>query len=889
MSAPIPVAVRLARLIHRALLLLSPRRVRSGYRKEMIATFADASAEAGRDGWTAILSLLLREARDLATSRRANRPAGLTLAAADARRQRPAWPDSIRLTAWRQAWRALVRRPAYLSTSVLTLAVGTAATTAVFALVDTVLLKPLPYPDADRLVTVYESSPASRDRTSLVAPGRLEDWQKRTRSFVALSGSYGESVTETSGDAPERLAARRVAPRFFTVFGTPPVIGRAFTEAEEQANGPGAAVISDGLWARRFGRQPGVVGQVLRIGGRSHAIVGVMPATFTTASIDVWLPAQTPASLLRVREARFLGGIGRLRPGVSIDGAVADLRAVQAQLGVDHPRSDAGWSAEVRSLKDARVGDSRRGLILVFGAVAALWIVALANVAGLTLVQVRRRARELAIRAVLGGSQLRVLGTVAREGMLMALLGGATGVLAAFWLVSAMPAVLTATPRMSELVFDTRAAGFAAVTTFAAACLIGLVPMVAGVRRQPARAMAAGGRSVAGGRHRLQRTLVVGQVALSVLLVGSSTMLLRSYYRLTNVPTGFDAAETLTFEVGARWDEDRGRIGRFQADLLNTLARLPHVRAAGMTNFLPATNATLRYPVRVEGLAGSNADGTITAGARMIGGDYLRAIQAPLLSGAWCPPLTTDMAAPRSVLVNRSFVDAHAAGENLLGRSLWIAALNGPPLTIAGVIGDLTEDSLAAPPAPYVYSCDAAGSWPDPHYVVRSSDPGALAADLRHIVRTLDADRALFGLQPVQAVVDASLDRPRLDAALLGLFASVAVGLAALGLYSLFMLIVSERAREMAVRLAIGATPGRVLGLVMSGAGRLLAAGVVVGIVLTLVAERLMSGALFGASALDVPALAAAIGVLTLASALAVALPARRAARIAPVDALRGD
>lgn len=879
-----------ARAIHRAALVLAPPDVRRAYRAEMIATFDAASAEALARGVGPLLRLVAHELRDLSSARRAVRAPGATLSAVGRGNEAGgARFDWLRLTPWRHAWRSLRRRPAFLATATLTLALGVGTTTAVFSLVDTVLVKPLPYPDADRLVTVYESSPAARERTSLVAPGRLEDWQQRTRAFVAISGSYGESVTDTSGADPERLEARRVAPRFFTVFGTPPLLGRLFTDEEEQANGPGAVVISARFWTRRFSRSPSALGRTLRIGEQSYAIVGVMPRIFTAAATDVWLPARVLPVLMRQRDARFFGGVGRLKPDATIDAATRDLHAIQSALALEYPATDAGWSAEVRSLKDARIGDARRGLLMVFGAVGALWLIAVANVAGLTLVQVQRRGRELAIRAALGGSRLRVAGTVAREGVLIALVGGALGALAAFWLIAGMPAVLAGTPRVSELVFDRRGITFAAVTTAIAAGLFGLVPAVAGTRARLGRALAASGRSVAGGPHRLQKVLVVGQVALSVLLVGSATMLLRSYYGLTHVERGFDPTGALTFEIGARWDEDRGRIGQLQVQLLERLGQLPHVAAAGMTNFLPADGGTLRYQVAVEGLAGTNADGTITVGTRLIGGDYLRAIRAPLMTGDWCPALTTDFAAPRAALVNRRFVDAHAAGHSVIGRRLTLAQAPGAPLTIAGVIGDLAEDGPGTSPVPYIYTCDAAGSWPDPHYVVRTTDAGALAADLRRISRELDPNRAVFGLRPVQDVVDAALDRPRLDASMLGSFAGVAVTLAALGLYSLFMLVVSERAREMAVRLAIGATPRRVLQLVMAGAGRLLAAGVGLGLVLTIAAERVLNGAIFGVRELDLPALAAAALVLTAVSALAVLGPAIRAARIAPTDALRGD
>ena len=891
MTPAISRTVKIARVIQRVLLVLVPRDVRRAYEAEMVATFEAASADAGMRGRLAVCRLLLRELRDLAASRRANRPAGVPLPAPPSvlTATRAARYEWIELSVWRQAWRSLMRRPAFLTAAVLTLGFGGGTTTAVFSLVNTVLIKPLPYPNADDLVSVYESSPSARDRISLIAPGRIEDWHRLNRTFVAISGSYSENVTDTSGDEPERLEGRRVTPRFFAVYGMRPLAGRAFTDEEEQPTGPGAAVVSERFWTRRFHRDPAAVGRALLIGGRPYEIVGVMPGTFTGATTDVWLPAQISQGLMRARGARFLGGIGRLRPGIRVETAAADLVSVQSALGRQFPKTDAGWSAEIRPMKEVRVGDSRRGLVLVLGAVVSLWLIAVANIAGLTLVQVHRRARELAIRAALGASRARVVSTVIREGLLIAVVGGAAGTGLAAWLVSAMPALLSRTPRINELALDWWTMGFALLSSLLAACVFSVVPALAGTRLEINRMIAGGSRGVAGGRHHLQQVLVVAQVALSVLLVGSATLLLRSYHNLSHVETGFDASSTVTFHVGARWDEDRGRVGRLQEQLIASLEQLPHVHAAGLANFLPATGATLRYAVSVEGLAGPNADGTMTVGARMISGGYLRAIRARLVAGSWCPGPTTDPKVPRTAMLNQRFVDVYAQNQNLVGRSLRVTQGGGPPVRIVGVIGNLAEDGHSTSPVPYAYTCDPAGFWPDPEYVARTSDTRAFAADLRRIVRELDPARAVFGLRPVQDVLDAALDQPRLDAAMLGFFAGAAVMLAAIGLYSLFMLVVSERGREMAVRLAFGAAPRQMIALVMSGAGRLLAGGIVLGIALTAAADRVLRGVLFGVSPLDARALAAAVLTLAIVSVVAVAGPALKAARIAPIDALRGD
>jgi predicted permease len=786
---------------------------------------------------------------------------------------------------WRRAWRALMRRPAFFAAAVLTLAFGTGTTTAVFSLVDTVLVKPLPYPGADRLVTVYESSPTARERTSLLAPVRIEDWHRLNHTFAAISGSYTESVTDTSAPEPERLNGVRVAPRFFAVYGVAPRAGRFFTAEEERAGGPGAAVISDAFWARRFERQPSAIGHALLIGGRHYPIVGVAPATFTAARTEVWLPSQTNDYMMRMRDARFFAGVGRLKPGATLAAALQDLNAVQSALGQEFPKTDGGWAAEVRSLKDARVGDSRRGLLLVLGAVTLLWVITVTNIAGLSLVQFRRRARELAMHTALGASRLQVIGCVVREGLVIAVAGAALGVVIAGWLLNVLPSILSSTPRINELTLDWRAAAFVGASSLLAAVVFSLVPALAATRARlsPLLVSVRGG---VGGHHRLQRAIVVGQVALSVLLLASAMLLLRSYYNLTQVTLGFDPGGAITFNVAARWDEDRTRIGQLQDRLLAQLQDLHHVQAAGRTNFLPASGATLRYPVFVDGVRGPNEDGSMTAGARMISGGYLRAIQAQLVAGDICGEVPTESTQPLAAMVNQRFVEVFAPGQNLVGRTL---RNQGAPFTIAGVVADIAEDGPAMAAVPYVYSCVRGGAWPDPSYVVRTTDARALTADLRRIVRELDPGRAIFGVQAIDDVIDASLDRPRFDAAMLMLFAGAALLLAAVGQYSLFMLVVSERTREVALRLAIGAEPRQVARLVMAGAGRLLAVGIVTGVALTIAADRVLRGALFGVSPADPAAIAVAVLALLAASGLAVAAPALRAARIAPAEALRGE
>lgn len=802
------------------------------------------------------------------------------------------------MTSMLQAWRALARRPLFTAATLLTMTAGIGVTTAVFSIVDRVLIRPLPFPDGDQLVSVYEASPSRQERTSLVAPARLADWNRLTRTFEVISGSYSESITDTSGAEPERLEGRRVMPRFFEVFGMAPLAGRTFVADEERFGGATAAVISEPFWTRRFGRSPGAIGQRLTIAGKAYTIVGVMPRAFTSGlertalrtaiSIDIWIPGQLAPQLLSIREARFLGGVARMRHGVTLAQARSDLARVQRQLGEQYPKTDKDWGTMVLDLKEVRVGEYRRALVLIFGAVALLLLIAVANVAGLMLVQLRRRSVEFAIRSAIGASHRQVVMVVMREIVILAIAGGAGGMLGAWWLTNAIATGLTI-PRVSEVTIDWPALLFAAAVTVLAAAAFGLVPTVYAMRRRLATLLSSAGRGVSGGRYRLQGALVVAQIALSVVLTGAAALLVRSYTALSTVPSGFNSANMLTFHVGAAWDEDRTRIGQLQEQLVEQLQQLPGVRAAGFTNFFPATGATLRNQVRVEGLAGPDADGNLTVGTRTVTPGYLKALQVPLVAGGWCPEVRTGPTAQRTAMVNARFVEVYAGGQNLIGRNL-IMAQDQSSWRIVATVGNMLEDGPAAPAAPYVYLCMPAGSWPDPEYVVRADgDPRVLMTSIRQLVRSLDSARPVFGVRRVDEIIGTSLDQPRLNARLLTVFAGAALALGAVGLYGLLTLLIADRRREFGVRIALGASRGDLVRLVLAGAGRLIVLGMAGGLILTFMASQVLQTLLFGVTAHDPRALATSMLALAIVSALAIAIPARQAATIDPIEAIRGE
>ena len=368
------------------------------------------------------------------------------------------------MTRWTVAWHSLTRRPGFLLAVVAILALGIGANTALFSVVDAVLLRPLPYLNPDRVVMVMEASPAKSEKVSLIAPARLADWNRMNRTFDVISGSYSENVTDTSGAEPERLAGRRVSPRYFDVFGVRPLLGRTFTPQEDVDGGPLSVVINYSFWTRRYHQDPSVAGQRLILGGAGFTIVGVMPKEFASPTIDVWIPAQLSPALMRIREARFLGGVGRMKAGVTMAQAQEDLARVERDLGKQFPQTDKDWSALVGDLKEFRVGEYRRALLFVFGAVGLLLLIAVANIAGLMLTQLQRREKELAIRSSIGATRAQVIGGLMREVLLIAAAGAALGCAAAAWLVDFLKTVLTDVPRLAEIRLDWLALLFAALT-----------------------------------------------------------------------------------------------------------------------------------------------------------------------------------------------------------------------------------------------------------------------------------------------------------------------------------------------------------------------------------------------------------------------------------------
>lgn len=807
------------------------------------------------------------------------------------------------MTSWMIALRGLARRRTFALVAVTLLAAGIAANTTIFSLVATIFLKPLPYPAADRLTFIWEANSSKQEPISLLAPVRLEDWNRLNRTFSALAGFYSDTKTEHTGSTPERVSALSVSPRYFEVYATPPALGRTFRKVEEVFGGPKAAVLSYHYWTSRFGQSSAVLGKRLRLGEDTYTVVGVMPSSFVPSAVDMWLPAALNPFLMGARDQRFYTGVGRLKPGIPLPQGEEDLRRVERQLGNEFPQTDRGWGVTVSDMKQQIVGgDKGRFVWLALAAVGLLLLLACSNLAALMLGHIYGRAHELAVRTSLGATRWQLVAIVLRETSLLVTAGVLLGLLASSFLLTLAGRVLTTLPRLAELQMDWRSFFFAAFLGAMTLFFVGLVPALQATRSRFTASLGRTGRSDTRERHSVQAGLLVGQFALTVVLLMAAGLLGRSYQRLLRLNAGFQADRVMTFHLSAEWAEDRAAVGQLQRNLIQTLQNQPGVVATGLTNFLPTDEATLRYQYQVDGLLGdetgmpaSSSGGSgrnvFTAGERTVSGGYLRALQIPLLAGTSCPDVPMPMTEPRATaLVNGSFAKQFAPGRNLLGRHLHIlgSGLN-VAYEISGVVGDVREDTLRTPPVPYVYVCSSAGGWPDPEYVVRtrSENPEAFVGSLRSVARRLAPDRAIFGLQTMQAHLDTALQTPRLTTQLIAGFSGAAVLLAGYGLYSLCMLIVLTRTREIGTRMALGARPQQVASGLLAGTVRTLLAGIVLGMAGAVLVGTLLHSMLFGVSAFDPVLLLAVCGLLGVICLGAMLLPVWRAATLDPVQALR--
>jgi putative ABC transport system permease protein len=790
-------------------------------------------------------------------------------------------------------YRSLLKRPAFFLAVVFTLTLGIGANSAIFSVIDTVLLKPLPYPGGDRLMALFESNPRQKLPHENLAPVRIEEWNRTNQSFTAIAGAYTENIAETSGELPEMLISARVSPRFFSVLGTPPLIGRTFSPEEDLFNGPNGAVLSERLWRRRFGADPSVAGKTLRVGNYSYPVIGVMPDSvrFPASDVDFWVPAKLPPFVMRARDSRWESAVGRLKEGATMQSAQADLSALQSRLAAQFPATDANWSPLVEPLKEETVGGVRRSLWILFGAVSFVLLITCANVACLLLAQAHSREREIGVRFSLGARRGQVIRQLLLEAFTLAIPGCLLGLAMSFAATGVFRRAAVVLPRADEIHLDWRIVVFTLSLSLLTAVLFGLIPAVRSTRNEVAGMWAKTSRSQIGGRHHIQRMLVSAQVALAIILLVGSGLLIRSLSRLGQVSLGFDPEHVLAFRISASYGEtnNRPQLAQRLNRTLETLQTIPGVTAAALfSGSLPGGGQPYLSQFNIAGQDTQSEGKKVFADEEVVTPDFFRLLGIQILSGNTCR-INLDLKAQATALVSRSFADRYFPGESPIGHYVSEAAYPAP-IQIVGVSSDVRQHGYAHDPQPTVYWCGAAFFNPGPDFLLRSTgDPLQLSESVRQRIHDMYPNRAVYDVQRLSDYVSSTLAERRFQIALLSSFAATALLLAAIGLYGVTSFLVSLRTREIGLRAALGATPARIFAEILREGVLMTAAGVAFGLAAALALTRYLASFLFGVGATDPITFVAVPLLLASVSALALWLPARRATHIDPMEALRQD
>ncbi len=792
----------------------------------------------------------------------------------------------------RYALRMFRKNPGFTAVAVVTLALGIGANTAIFSVVNGVLLQPLPFPQPDRIMALWQNDLADGVVKNTVSMPNFLDWRDQNGVFEAMALYTLGAVTVAGPSAPVRLRTATVSEGFFDVMGVAPALGRAFRPADHRQGAAPAIILSRAAWQASFGSDPSIVGRQVRLDGQSATVVGVMPAGFTfPRRVDAWRAVVIDRANMPGRGMVYLQVVGRLEPGVTLARARAEMSAIATRLEREYPVANPGVGITVLPLREDQVGDVRPALLVLAGAVGFVLLIACANIANLLLARGVARQREITLRGALGAARGRVARQLLVENLLLAALGGAAGLFVGLWAFEALRALLPPNlPRVDEIRLD----GLVLAGTFASALVaglvFGLVPALRASRVDLADALRE--RAATGGGRRLRNGLVVAEVALAMTLLVGAGLLVTSFARLQTVDPGFDADHVLVSSLAlpaGLYAEPARQVAYFDR-LVADVSAVPGVEAAGVTTTIPLQGSELDLSFAIEGRPEPTPDDTPDAEFDAVTPGYFGAVRMRVVAGRGFRA-SDDAQAPPVVIVSQALADRYFPNESPVGRRIRVELGDNPPFReIVGVVNDIRHAELGTPPLPTMYVPTAQAPFHFGQLVARTAgDPAALAGAVRSAIRLADPALAQGTVRPFQDVVSASVAQPRFRSLLVGGFAFLALALAMIGLAGVLSYSVSLRTHEIGVRMALGARPGAILRLIVGEGVGLAAAGVLVGLAGAVALSSTVRSLLFGVSAVD-PGLYTALAIaLAAVAALASYVPARRAARLDPMQALRAE
>jgi predicted permease len=812
----------------------------------------------------------------------------------------------------RYALRMLTKNPGFTLVAVLTLALGIGANTAIFSTVYSALLKPLPYYQPERLVTIGEGRIQTRDSEILSSNSSnpdFQDWKKSTKSFSSLAAYGFDAFTLAGNGEPKNVFATQATPNFFRTLGVKPILGRDFLDGEDSADGPNVAILTNGFWKSDFGGDPGVINRTIRLNGKSATIVGVLPPDFQFApsnAFPLWVPMHATGDLVTRRSLRWLNVIARLAPGVTLAQAQSEMNTITAQLAREYPQFDGSVFIAMGTLRHKIVGKIQPLLFLLFGAVGFVLLIACANVANLTMTRSVGRRKEFAIRTALGATRGQLLAQLLTESLLLAVLGAIAGFLGAQWGLNAMIAaipesVLQTLPNLRTAGTNWPILAFLAAVALLTAILFGIAPGIAASRIGIGEALkdeSRGGTSA--GHSRLRNALVIAEIAISLVLLVGAGLMLQSLHGLLHQNAGFDPQRLLTFSVNLPDDaypsdkdypNNSPAAIRFEHQFSEKLRNLPGVESVGMTTALPVGGAsgTIRFVVEGRPTTPGQDDecDIITASA-----DYFSVLKAPLVKGRVFANTDKEDSTPVTV-VNQAFAKKYFPNEDPIGkRTRFTFNAKEPYRQIVGVIGNIAQDDLAGPPPPVIYYPNDQGPSTYMTFMIRTAgNPEAFVGTAQAALHEMDPQLPMIQPKTMAQYTDEApaVFLRRYPSYLIGSFAALAVILAMIGLYGLISFTVQQRTREIGIRMALGAQPRDVLSLVLrQGIGATLA-GIAVGVIAGIALTRTMASLLFGVKPTDGLTFASVALLLMIVAVVASYIPARRAMRTDPLEALRHE